>query len=363
MSNTIEKRIAKYQAWRLRQPVDAPMIGLLWEPDIPPLAEFLDRVGIGAEVSAEDIDPDMFLPHIDRWYHRSLELPGDVIQRFTPAFGVPWMEAIAGCPVVAHPGSLWAAPCLSDYKNRRRVEFSRNNPWLRKLLDCTRAIVQFAAGRFPVAVPQMRGPLDILAAMRTPASMCLDLLESPAEVHSVIAELAELWIAVGNAVLADIPPFHRGYATRMGMWAPGPALSLQNDVSTLVSAQTYLEFAWPSDRKITHRFPYSDFHMHSSEHHQIDGLLKLEQLTAIQLTLEHTLGGPSLDALIPVARRILGAKPLLLVCLDHASADRCLEELPAAGLCVMVASNERDIPYGSESGIPFRSWGRRLKQD
>jgi hypothetical protein len=56
MSNTIENRIAKYQAWRLRQPVDAPMIGLLWEPDIPPLPEFLDRVGIGAEVSADDID-------------------------------------------------------------------------------------------------------------------------------------------------------------------------------------------------------------------------------------------------------------------------------------------------------------------
>lgn len=344
MSYSIEERIARYQAWRLREPTDRPMYGLLWEPDIPPLPEFLAQVGIGAQVSAEAIQPDCLLPHVERWHHRAAELPGDVIQRFTPAFGVPWMEAIAGCPVTAHPGSLWAGPCLSDYRTRSEIRFSRDNPWLRQLLEWTRAMVDVAAGQFPVAVPQMRGPLDILAAMRTPAQMCLDLLESPADVVQVLSELTDLWIAVGEAVLAEIPAFHQGYATRMNMWAPGQALTLQNDVSTLVSAGTYRQFALPCDRKITGRFPYTDFHMHSSECHQIDNLLELEKLTAIQLTLEHTLGGPPLDALLPAARRVLDSKPLLLVCLDCDSAERCLSELPAAGLCVMVATNDAEIP-------------------
>jgi hypothetical protein len=349
----IEQRIARYQAWRLRRPTDRPMKGLLWEPDIPPLPELLQQIGIGATVVPEHIDPAVFLPNVERWHSRAAELPGDVVQRFTPAFGVPWMEAIAGCPVVAHPGSLWAEPCLSDYNIRPELRWTPQNPWFQALLQCTRRMVAHAAGRFPVAVPQMRGPLDILAAMRTPAQMCIDLLECPDEVDRLLAELTDLWIAVGEAVLAEIPAYRGGYSTRMGMWAPGPALTMQNDVSTLVSGAAYGRFALPCDRRIVERFEYADFHMHSSEHHQIDVLLEMEELTAIQLTLEHTLGGPPLDVLLGKARRILVRKPLLLVCLDCETADRCLAELPSAGLCVMVASNDAEVPS------LFEAWLRR----
>lgn len=339
-----EERIARYQAWRLRRPAERPMYGLLWEPDIPPLPRFLERVGIGASVVAGQIDPDEFLPSVERWHSRASELPGDVVQRFTPAYGIPWMEAIAGCPVVAHPGSLWAAPCLPDYTSRSRLQFTPHNPWFQTLIECTRRMVAQSAGRFPVAVPQMRGPLDTLSAMRTPAQMCLDLLERADDVRRLLDELTAIWIAVAEAVQAEIPAFHGGYATRMGMWAPGPALTMQNDVSTLVSGQTYRQFALPHDRRITEQFAYVDFHMHSSEYHQIDAILELERLTAIQLTLEHTLGGPPLDVLLDKARRILQVKPLLLVCLDCDTAERCVEQLPAEGLCVMVACNEPRIP-------------------
>jgi hypothetical protein len=60
--------------------------------------------------------------------------------------------------------------------------------------------------------------------------------------------------------------------------------------------------------------------------------------------LEHTLGGLPLEKMIPVARRILRRKPLLLAALDLDSARRCLEELPAAGLCILLAVSGREIP-------------------
>ena len=79
--------------------------------------------------------------------------------------------------------------------------------------------------------------------------------------------------------------------------------------------------------------------MHSTEHHQVDQLLTLERLTAIEFTLEHTLGGPALDDMLPVARRILERKPLILAALDLDTAERCLAELPARTL-VTLALNE-----------------------
>jgi hypothetical protein len=339
----ISDRITRYTAWLNREEMDRPMIGLLWEPDIPPLPRFLDQIGLGTVVSPNQIQPEMFLPFVERWYRRESELTSDVIQPFSPAFGIPWVEAIAGCPVIAHPGSLWAKSFLESYDDRPTFYFDPANPWLRKLVEFTEVMVQFADGRFPVALPQMRGPLDTLAAIRRPERMCLDLIECPAEVFKILGELTDVWIGIAETILEKIPPFHGGYSTRMKMWAPGKAITPQNDISTLISPQMYAEFALPWDRKIVNHFPYHSFHLHSTEHHQVDGLLHLDRLTAIQLTLEHTLGGPPLETMVPVVNRILAKKPLLLVALDIDTAEWCLAELPARGLCVMVGLNDDDI--------------------
>jgi hypothetical protein len=340
----LEQRIDRYRRWGLRREVERPMIGLIWEPDIPPLAELLEDIPSGGCVSPEKLDAAAFLPAIERWHRHEAELNADTIQRFTPAFGIPWVEAIAGCPVVARPGSLWAEPWLESYRDRPAMRLDPQSPWLCKLLDFTRAMVACSAGRFPVAVPQMRGPLDVLAALRTPQQMCLDFVEQPEEVRRILGELTDLWIEVGWAVLELIPPFYGGHSARMGMWATGPAITPQNDVSTLLSPRTYAEFVLPCDRRIIAAFPFTEFHMHSTEHFQVNNLLELEALTAIQFTLEHTLGGPALETTLPVARRILDRKPLILAAFELETAERCLAELPARGLCLTLATNAARIP-------------------
>jgi hypothetical protein len=320
------------------------MIGLLWEPDIPPLPEMLDHVGIGNEVQPSDIHPEMFLPHVEDWHQQESRLISDVIQPYTPAFGMPWVEAISGCSVAAHPGSLWAEPFLKDYSDRPTFEFDSQNPWLLKLKEFTQVIVEFSSGRFPVALPQMRGPLDTLAALREPHQICLDLIDNPEGVYQILGELTELWIGVADSVLEVIEPFWGGYSSRMKMWAPGKAITPQNDISTLISPQMYNQYVLPWDRKIFDHFPYHSFHMHSTEHHHIDALAGIDNLTAIQLTLEQEVGGPPLEIMLPAVERILAKKPLLLVPLDIPTAELCIQTLPPEGLCVMIGFNEAQIP-------------------
>ena len=151
---------------------------------------------------------------------------------------------------------------------------------------------------------------------------------------------------MNRACLELIPPFHGGYVTRVNMWAPGPAVTPQNDISTLISPRMYRDFALPYDRQITAAFPYHSFHLHASALHQVDALLALDDLTALELHVEHHTGGPSLEATIGAARRILADKPLLLTCPDVASAEACLAELPWAGLFVRVLVEEPVIPGG-----------------
>jgi hypothetical protein len=340
----LDRRISGYHAWLRREPGSGPLLGLLWEPDIPPLPAFLERVQTGEAVRPEQIDFALFLPEVERFYAADQALQSDIIQPFSPAFGIPWIEAIAGCPVVAHPGSLWAQPALATYANRATVRFDPANPWLVRLIAFTRAMVDLARGRFPVALPQMRGPLDTLAALRGPQQLSIDMVERPHEVALLLAELTDLWIAVARALLAVIPPYHGGYCSRMKMWAPGPVVTPQNDISTLMSPRMYRDQVLPYDRRIIEEFPYHCYHLHGSECHQVDNLLQLEKLTAIQFTLEHTVGGPSLAVTLPVVRRIVANKPLILVALDIESIDRCLAELPTDGLCLTLGVSGPAIP-------------------
>ena len=138
MSKSISTRIARYKAWLARQPMDRPLFGLCWEPDISPFPAFIERVGVGCEISPDQIHPEEVVPAIERWYQRDTQLAADTFQRFCPAFGIPWVEAIAGCRVILHPGSLWAEPILESYSGRPPIQLDPDNPWMRKLIEFTK---------------------------------------------------------------------------------------------------------------------------------------------------------------------------------------------------------------------------------
>jgi len=343
MAIPIPERIKRYQTWLKREPADRPLIGLIWEPDIPPHPDLITLSVDDQEVIPERIDPAAVLPLIEKWHRRDAQLTCDTIHCFCPAFGMPWMEAMAGCRVTSHPGSLWAEPALSSYQNRDPIQFDPENPWLRKLIEFTRILVENSNGRYPVALPQMRGPLDVLAALRSPEQMCIDILQQPREVKLILNEITDLWIAVNRTILDQIPLFFNGTLSRMKAWMPGKTITPQNDVSSLISAAAYRELAMACDTKIISSFPYHCYHLHATEYTHIATLLNLGPLTALQVTLEHTLGGPSLDIMMPLLRDILERKPLLLCALDIESADHCIRELPAAGLAVTIGLQGGDF--------------------
>jgi len=332
----IDKRIERYKKWLDRESVERPMIGLAWEPDISPLPEMLEQFGMGKPVSPDQIQPEIVLDWVEHCYGEAARLQSDVIQGFAPAFGVPWVEAIAGCPVVAQPGSLWAEPYLDSYEDHQQITFDPDNPWLQKLIEFTMVLVDVSDGRYPVTLPQTRGPLDTLAAMRGPERMGLDLYDRPEEVAAILDELTDLWIGICDAVRPWIPPFHGGYCSRMKMFAPGYAITPQNDISSIVSAGMYREFALPCDRRITRHFPYHSFHTHDTECHQIENLLELKELTVIQIFLQPDMGGPPFESMLPIIEQALERKPVLLGAENLETAERCLESLPSTGLFLML---------------------------
>ena len=319
------------------------MFGLLWEADIRPLPEFIDSVGQGNLITSDQVHPEIFLPYIEAWFEREARLSSDIVQSFSPAFGFPWVEAILGCPIIAGQDSIWSLPILSTYTDLKLTSLNPDNPWFCKLLEFTQAMVDFSSGRFPVSLPPIHCPFDVLGAMRGDQQMLLDLVDQGDAVQKLLTDLIQVYFSITESLLDIIPPFFGGYTTRLRMWAPGKAITPQNEYASMISTSMYRKFALPIDRVITEHFPYHSFHLHGSAQHQINNLLTLEKLTSIQITLEHNVGGPSLEQMLPRIRDVLILKPVICVVPDIATADICSNELPPEGLMILVLEGAREL--------------------
>ena len=111
------------------------------------------------------------------------------------------------------------------------------NPWLQKYLAFLDALVQRAAGRYPVTHGTLIGLSDLLAALRGHGPSILDLLEEPQQAEAALWHFGEIFRCITDAAWARLPLYGGGYYdAQYQLWAPGPTARLQEDEHGRLSA-------------------------------------------------------------------------------------------------------------------------------
>ena len=338
--------LERHRAFRNRGSTDRPLLGInvgfsLQElfpgtmsaiddgplrPDGLPVAEFL------ADCDAIEIA------------HRGL---GDYPVTIAPLVALPWMEAIAGCPIVASRHSIWAEPCVEDWRCRTWPASFLDDSWSRTLLDLIDILEKHAEGRFLVTHTLMRGPSDILCAMRGAQRLVLDLVDEPETVAVNLDEAARLWEELGTAQLARLPEPAAGCvagAAALRCWAPHKTLWLQEDAMTILSPGLFTEWILPVDRRLSESFPGLVFHLHGSALWAIDSLVASRDVGVIELNLEDA--NCDLEGTFAGWRRIQRHKPVIAwrkFGPDFVAwLDRVLSELAWEGLSIQVSTRDRE---------------------
>ncbi len=305
--------------------------GALWEPDIEPLPSLRESVG-------DYLTPDMI--SVPEMVLRAGEIIaqsrghrfGDLFQSVSASFNIPWLELLCGCRANIQDESIWAESSEVDYDTLACQVFDPGNPWFQKWLECQRALGRLAEGQFPVSLPVMHGPLDLLSAVKGPAQLCLDLLDRPVEVKRALAGVTDLWVAAAHQLLSVTPSFEGGMCSRMKIWLPGSSVTLQDDATSLLSPSSYTEFVQGCEEQIVHAFPYHTYHSHSTSAHLLELIAGMPGLTSIQITLDPN--GPPKPKLRSVIRNVLRKKPVLLCVWDREWAEWCRQELDPGGACI-----------------------------
>jgi hypothetical protein len=342
MHPSVETRVAQFREFYARRN-PRPLLGFFLGSEYPlhryPAARNLpdDR-----PLRPEDFDVAAHVADAAAIAAEYEDAGGDFIWAATPFWGIPWLEAALGCPLIAdHASGSIAAHAPPAFSGPDSVPaFSPDAPWARKLVEFLAALADASNGRWPLATTRMRGISDLLAVLYGPEQMVFAMLEKPEEVRQTAERLTDLWLGWAKLQVDHIAPFHGGIGSfYYSMWAPPGTVWHQEDAAALLSPDLFAEFIAPCDRRIVNAVGTCIMHQHPVGYIPYREYLDMG-FAALELHVDE--GGPSAEELCSIHREILARSPLLIWGrLSDADLDWVFRELPAGGLAVQV---EVDTP-------------------
>jgi hypothetical protein len=334
---SLTRHRAFYERAEMDRPLLAINLGFFAHEHFPRTMNALPK-GL---IRPEDVLADAFLADCEDLYHRHRQIGDDYPFVASPIMFIPWMEAIMDCPVMASPTSVWAESCVSDWQQYHWCKPRLDDPWPSRLLKLMGELVKFAAGRFPVSPTMMRGPADMLAAMRGASEFALDFIDNAETMKKAMDLVTQTWIELARAQHALIPESQNGYMDGdrgFRFWGPQKALWLQEDAMALLSPKIYRDFILPADRRIAAEFGSVAFHLHDTGLFGLDDLSSVEDLDVIELNFESAVS--DVEAVFRGWSRIQKYKPLIIwrnFAPDfEAWLERVLDEFTPRGLSLQI---------------------------
>ena len=318
-----------------KKKADRPPVGIYQEGIFLPI-NFLRRPSPGPTVSPEDVSGDLVMSEYEYSFaHRAVSC--DDYLCFSAAWrGIPWLEACCGCPVRYAEGSLAPQHFVQSVEDLVELPVPAANGWFERLLDETKRLQAQAPPDCYISPSILRGPSDVLAAMRGMERFFLDLCEHPRTLALAAARVNRLLMSALDSHFAIVQPKSGGFAHIFGYWAPGRTVVIQEDAMGLCSPAMYRDIFMPGNAELVdHLGKHVMFHMHSTGCNHYRQVLSIPGIAGLEVAMESI--GPSLSDLVPVFREILEKSRLILqVCTGFEQLPEVLRKLPSEGLFLTI---------------------------
>lgn len=336
MKPSVAQRVEQFQRFYAREN-ERPLLGF-WAGSEYPLHRYRASQSLPEDrpLTPDDFPVDRYLEDFDRLFAEHEALGGDFIFSACAFWGIPWMEALLGCPLTANQatGAIEAGR-LPEYGGPGAIPaFDPDSPWACKAAEFLDAAARHAAGRYPLATTRMRGVADLLGNLYGNDGFPLAMMTEPDAVREACDRLTELFIAFGKHQLAHIPAWHGGIGSfYYYLWAPAGTVWHQEDAAAMLSPDLYREFVRPCDERIIAAFDGCIMHTHST------GYVPVDDYAAMGFTaVEHHIdaAGPSAESLYDRHRALQAAGPLIIWGdIPEADLEWLFTKLPPQGLAII----------------------------
>jgi hypothetical protein len=303
----------------------------MWLP-----AKYLRRPFPRPYVTCEDVRPDTVMTDYEFAFARRPVSCDDWMSFSAPWRAIPWLEAWCGCPVRYSTGSLAPEHILDEVESLAAVPLPKEDQWFRCLKSQTEQLLVDLPRDCWISPSILRGPSDVLAALRGLTNFLCDLYDGPALVDEAAGRINRLLIRALDQHFSLVAPKLGGYGHIFGYWAPGPTIAIQEDALGMCNPAVYRDIFRKYNADIVrHLGAHVLFHLHSTGCLHYRDVLDIPGLAGLELTIESN--GPSLPDLLPMLREILERSRLVLY-VDHRQEElsAVLSHLPCEGLSLAV---------------------------
>jgi hypothetical protein len=277
----------------------------------------------------------------------------DTLPVYMPNVGPELTGTIFGCELEFGEHTSWSKPIIHDPAEWDRVPsiaLDFENIYWKTIERMTDLALDIGAGRMLVGTADLHGNFDILASLREPIELCIDVVESPERLKAACAHATRgfnrcfelLWnrIRAKQPISCSWLPYaHCGgaYIPSCDFWCMvGP-----DDAHALIRPFIEAEIA-PLERSI--------FHLDGPQAlRHLDIVLDFKGLNAVQW--QYGSGNGPASRWIDVYRRIQSAgKSVLLHARDVDDALACLDQLDPRGLWIMLDTPFEDVASAEAFG-------------
>jgi 5-methyltetrahydrofolate--homocysteine methyltransferase len=165
---------------------------------------------------------------------------GDAVPAAWISFGPDEVAVFCGAELAWSDDSgdtNWSVACIENWEAALPIRLRDDHPLYRRLLAMYRRAAELAGGKLLFTAPDLHTNMDLLAAMRGPQRLCLDLLDCPETVDRAMADAR----AVFPRLWDDI--WEAGRIAELGAT---PSTTLQCDFSCMVSPAMFRRWILPA---------------------------------------------------------------------------------------------------------------------
>jgi len=243
-------------------------------------------------------------------------------------FGPGSLALYLGSEPTFTPETVWFNSCVHDTWQNYPLVYNKDNHWWKEHYRILEEAQKSSQGEFYVAVPDLVENMDILAAMRDPQKMCIDLLDEPDIVKQRLEELNELYFVYYDALYDLLKDKDGGSAfTAFRLLGPGKTVKVQCDFNVLMSPGHFREFVCPTLAKQCEQLDNTIFHLDGPDAiRHAPTLMEIPHLDGLQWTPGAGNPDGGNECWYPLYDIVHEAGKCLWVYLDEGDADTMIQK-------------------------------------
>ena len=298
-----------------------------------------------------------------RWNHYQLShqlFPGDAFPIANTDIGPGSLALFMGSEPRLAEDTVWFMPCIDPDapESHPPLRFMPESRWWQITEATLRACVELGRGKYTVGCPDLIENIDIVAALRDPQLLLMDMIERSEWVLEKVAEVNAAFFEVYDRVY-DIIKLEDGSSVfgAFRLWGPGKVAKVQCDASAMFSPRMFARFVVPA---LTEQCAWLDCSMFHLDGHQciphLDLLLDIEPLDAIEWTPDPQGPGGGDPEWYPMYRKILDAgKSVQAIGVKPEEVAPLLDAVGGKGMYIMTtAHSEAEAERLIKIAEPYR---------